>query len=64
MLHATDISFAYGRRRAAAERVLDGVSLEVRRGSVVGLLGPNGSGKTTLLRIIAGVLKPQSGRCR
>jgi iron complex transport system ATP-binding protein len=60
MLEATDISFAYV-RSGAAQRVLDGVSLEVGRGSVVGLLGPNGSGKTTLLRILAGVLQPQSG---
>jgi iron complex transport system ATP-binding protein len=62
MLQATDVSFAYARRRATAARVLDGVSLAVERGSIVGLLGPNGSGKTTLLRIIAGVLQPQSGR--
>ena len=62
MLQASDISFAYARRRTAAQRVLDGVSLEVQRGTMVGLLGPNGSGKTTLLRIIAGVLKPQSGQ--
>jgi iron complex transport system ATP-binding protein len=62
MLQVSDVSFAYAARRAAVQRVLDGVSLEVRRGTVVGLLGPNGSGKTTLLRIIAGVLKPESGR--
>jgi len=62
MLQASDISFSYPRRRATAQRVLDGVFLEVQRGTVVGLLGPNGSGKTTLLRIIAGILRPQSGR--
>jgi iron complex transport system ATP-binding protein len=61
MLQAADISFAYGRRRAAGQRVLDGVSLAVERGTIVGLVGPNGSGKTTLLRILAGVLPPQSG---
>jgi len=62
MLEVTDISFAYPSRRAVAPRVLEGVSLQVHRGSVVGLLGPNGSGKTTLLKVVAGVLKPQSGR--
>jgi iron complex transport system ATP-binding protein len=61
VLGAADISFAYPRRRAAGDIVLDGVSLTVERGSVVGLLGPNGSGKTTFLRILAGVLQPQSG---
>ncbi|MFN7915737.1 MAG: ABC transporter ATP-binding protein [Vicinamibacterales bacterium] len=58
-----DLSFAYG-RGAQARRVLDGVSLEVSRGSVVGLLGPNGSGKTTLLRLLAGVLAPAGGEVR
>jgi iron complex transport system ATP-binding protein len=62
MLQAADISFAYERTRAHAARVLDGVSADVPRGAIVGLLGPNGSGKTTLLRIMAGVLAPQSGR--
>ena len=61
MLRATDLSFAYARRRASAPRVLDRVSLEVERGSVVGLLGPNGSGKTTLLRLVSGVMQPESG---
>jgi iron complex transport system ATP-binding protein len=58
MLSAADISFAY--RRAAL--VLDRVSIEAERGSIVGLLGPNGSGKTTLLRIVAGILPALSGR--
>jgi iron complex transport system ATP-binding protein len=58
MLQASDISFAY----RPATPVLDGVSIDVERGTILGLLGPNGSGKTTLLRIIARILKPQSGR--
>jgi iron complex transport system ATP-binding protein len=62
MLDATDISVSYAPRRAAAQRVLDSVSLHVARGTIVGLLGPNGSGKTTLLKIVAGVLQPQAGR--
>lgn len=42
-------------------RVLDGVSLEAGPSEVHVVLGPNGVGKTTLLRIIAGVLRPDSG---
>jgi iron complex transport system ATP-binding protein len=61
MLSARDLSFAYARRRGLDERVLDHVSIDVQRGTVVGLLGPNGSGKTTLLKLVAGVLTPQSG---
>jgi iron complex transport system ATP-binding protein len=38
------------------------VSLDVARGSIVGLLGPNGSGKTTLLRVLAGILPPLTGQ--
>jgi ABC-type branched-subunit amino acid transport system ATPase component len=43
---------------------LDGVSLTVERGSIVGLVGPNGSGKTTLLNCIAGALRADGGRIR
>ncbi|MGR8920864.1 MAG: ABC transporter ATP-binding protein [Gammaproteobacteria bacterium] len=49
-------------RQFAGRRVLDGLSLSVGRGEVVGLLGPNGSGKTTTLRIAAGTLWPDAGR--
>ena len=42
---------------------LSNISLRVRKGEVVGVVGTNGSGKSTLLKIIAGVLEPSSGRC-
>jgi len=41
---------------------VDGASLEIAQGSITGLIGPNGAGKTTLFNVIAGVLKPTSGR--
>ena len=43
---------------------LRGVSLDVRRGEVVALMGRNGSGKSTLLKSIVGLLQPQQGRIR
>ncbi len=44
-----------------ANRAVDGISLEVRRGAVFGLLGPNGAGKTTLVRIFSTLLKADGG---
>jgi iron complex transport system ATP-binding protein len=41
--------------------VLHGVSLDIARGGITGVLGPNGSGKTTLLRILSGALAPSTG---
>jgi ABC-2 type transport system ATP-binding protein len=42
-------------------RALDGIDLAVREGTVYGLLGPNGAGKTTTIRVLATLLKPDSG---
>jgi ABC-2 type transport system ATP-binding protein len=43
-------------------KALNGIDFEVEQGSVLGLLGPNGSGKTTTVRILATLLKPDSGK--
>ncbi len=51
-------------RRYGAKVALDRVSLSVRPGVVVGLVGENGAGKTTLIKHILGLLKPQTGSVR
>ena len=43
---------------------LDGISLQVERGQVIGLLGHNGAGKTTLVRLLTGILAPHAGTVR
>ena len=45
-------------------RAIDGVSLALGAGEVLGLLGPNGSGKSTLIKAVAGVLRPAAGSVR
>ena len=49
-------------KRYGSFTAVDGVSLDVQPGEIHGFLGPNGAGKTTTLRMIAGLLKPTSGR--
>ena len=55
-LAARSLEKSYGGRR-----VVDGVSLYVRRGEAVGLLGPNGAGKTTAFYMITGLVKADRG---
>ena len=56
MLQVKDLYVYYGGIRA-----LDGISLSVREGQIVALLGANGAGKSSTLRAIAGIVRPQSG---
>jgi ABC-type branched-subunit amino acid transport system ATPase component len=56
-LSLSDITFSYGQLQ-----VLFGISLEVRSGETLALLGTNGAGKSTLLKVLAGLEKPTSGR--
>ncbi len=57
MIATCDLVKTYG-----AFTAVDGVSLDVEPGEIHGFLGPNGAGKTTTIRMIAGLLKPTSGR--
>jgi ABC-2 type transport system ATP-binding protein len=58
-LEVRDLSKSFGDHRA-----LDGVSLDLRAGEILGLLGPNGAGKTTLVRAVMGRVRPDSGSLR
>ncbi|PYE42868.1 branched-chain amino acid transport system ATP-binding protein [Rhizobium sp. PP-F2F-G20b] len=51
-------------KRFEGMTAVDGMSLRLVRGEMVGLIGPNGAGKTTLFNLIAGTLKPTSGEIR
>ncbi len=56
ILQVEQLEFSYG-----TSKVLEGISLELRRGQLASLIGPNGGGKSSLLKAVAGLLKPQAG---
>lgn len=53
-----DLSFRYS---PAGPLIVDGVSLEIRAGQMIGIVGPSGAGKSTLARLLLGFLKPEGG---
>jgi energy-coupling factor transport system ATP-binding protein len=55
-----NVTFAY----EAGSEVLQGITLDIRRGDVIAVLGPNGAGKTTFVKHAIGLLKPRAGRVR
>ena len=57
LLQVDDVSMAF-----RGVKALSHVSLEVRRGEILGLVGPNGSGKSTMVNVISGFYKPTGGR--
>ena len=56
LIHTRDLRKSYRGRR-----VVDGVSVHVRPGEIVGLMGPNGAGKTTTFNMVVGLVKPDEG---
>src|SRR6185312_3437039 len=61
LLAAQHVTKFYGEKESRI-LVLDDISLELRQGDFLALLGPSGSGKSTMLRILAGLLAPSSGQ--
>ncbi|GGX60180.1 ABC transporter ATP-binding protein [Saccharospirillum salsuginis] len=66
LLAATNLSMTYKTRsrtfRSFEHHALKGLTLEVKRGETLGILGRNGCGKSSLLRILAGIVHPTSGQ--
>lgn len=56
MLTIKNLTFNYG-----ASKILDDLSLQIKKGETVAIIGSSGSGKTTFLRLLCGILKPSSG---
>jgi iron complex transport system ATP-binding protein len=59
-----EVSFRYGQARPGRPWTIEQVSFDVACGEVLGIVGPNGSGKSSLLKLLAGLLRPMSGRIR
>src|SRR6478735_12772327 len=59
LIEASDLHKRFGDIRA-----VDGISLRVQQGEVLGFLGPNGAGKSTTMKMLAGFLEPDAGAAR
>jgi ABC-2 type transport system ATP-binding protein len=59
--NATILSLQDVRKSYRGREVLKGISLQLRRGELLGFFGPNGAGKTTMIRCISGLMQPDSG---
>jgi zinc transport system ATP-binding protein len=61
IIEISDVDFAYGAGAAGARLVLKHISMSVRAGTTLGVIGPNGGGKTTLMQLLLGLLSPTRG---
>ena len=59
LVEAEGLTKSFGKLKA-----VDGITLKVTRGEVLGFLGPNGAGKSTTMRMITGFLEPDAGSAR
>ena len=57
LFYADDVKFS-----SRNKQIINGITLSVERGSVIGLLGQSGSGKSTLLKLLSGILVPSAGK--
>jgi peptide/nickel transport system ATP-binding protein len=62
LLRLVNVSKTFPARRRGSLRAVDGVTLDVRRGETLGLVGESGTGKTTLARMMVGLIPPTAGR--
>jgi putative ABC transport system ATP-binding protein len=62
MIRAEDIGIVFNRGTALENRALHGINLSIAKGEFVSIIGSNGAGKSTLLNLLAGELRPSSGR--
>ena len=59
MIQVNDLTLSYGKAK-----ILDDVSFEIPKGSLMGLIGPNGAGKSSLIKVLAGLVHPTKGSIR
>lgn len=62
LIRAAGVSMSFPAASGGVYDVLDGVSVSLRRGEIVAVLGKSGSGKSTLLRLLAGLIEPSAGQ--
>ena len=61
-IRISGVSYSYGKKTPYEMKALDNVSVDIKKGSITGIIGHTGSGKSTLVQMLNGLIEPDEGK--